>query len=556
MEELVHQPSIAHPQQSTTGGNTSDQACAELYRWKQKETVSTQHVDEASAMEFILSHPIKNVDAILSQTICHPKGQFRTTKPQTWNASDSQLVHDWEFKLIYIAIHDLYHRPAREEHPLRQYCPDVRDPYPHRCDSTKFLVTSLKDIGLGAALRLNAVAHILTGIATSRIPLFVNNGTVGPEFLQSPWQLASCPSGDMHCVFQPLSPCTLLSTDLANATVLDKATTQDLQRSGSEPIQLQDNRVLVTESKISSARFDRFEEIHKNVRQKIYRRVEELIEEWKSGSKKAPIKPQQWDVLKAASERILLPDNDDVYDHYDYGHREYRIPHAILLYLLRPNLDAAKSLQQKLKQILPDSMDPNKTIGMPIRGSDKCEGESTCLEFAQYMKLAKETWMKTGSNGNVQGSVIVTTEDKKLFEMRHGYINKTGFPLSLIVNEEDSLQSTGAVKEYGEQADEVVKSSILALQMQLHAGQVFGNCCSNFHLMLFDILREGCGIVIPKARCLQETKKYNICCAWTKGNECDVVWQRHRRARETPMERAVRELEEHGMKVRGFGSYY
>jgi hypothetical protein len=148
------------------------------------------------------------------------------------------------------------------------------------------------------------------------------------------------------------------------------------------------------------------------------------------------------------------------------------------------------------------------------------------------MSLAKETWFSSGEDRHEQrGKLIMTTEDESLFKQRLLFNEASQFPLDFVVNEQDSLQGSGNAKVFGENADNIMISSLIALQMQFHAGHVYGNCCSNFHLMLFDFLREGCGLT-TQTTCLQETKDYNVCCQWTRTEECTVIRDEFRNEKE------------------------
>ena len=104
--------------------------------------------------------------------------------------------------------------------------------------------------------------------------------------------------------------------------------------------------------------------------------------------------------------------------------------------------------------------------------------------------------------------------------------------MGFIVNEKDSLQGSGNAKVFGEHAEDIMLSSLLALRMQLNAGHVYGNCCSNFHLMLFDMVHAGCGLT-TKATCLQETEDYKVCCAWERNLECENMRMEYKTAQET-----------------------
>jgi hypothetical protein len=71
--------------------------------------------------------------------------------------------------------------------------------------------------------------------------------------------------------------------------------------------------------------------------------------------------------------------------------------------------------------------------------------------------------------------------------------------------------------------DDIMLSAISSLKLQLHARHTVGNCCSNFHLLLFDFLEEGCGPAKDQnVECLQdnEAPEYRLCCLWSKTDEC------------------------------------
>jgi len=61
---------------------------------------------------------------------------------------------------------------------------------------------------------------------------------------------------------------------------------------------------------------------------------------------------------------------------------------AALFYVMRLNFSYRKSIVELLDKIFPKDFNPETSIGIPIRSSDKCVKESTCLSFAEYMKIA------------------------------------------------------------------------------------------------------------------------------------------------------------------------
>lgn len=172
------------------------------------------------------------------------------------------------------------------------------------------------------------------------------------------------------------------------------------------------------------------------------------------------------------------------------------------------------------------------------------------MEFHQYMQLANETWANitssasnTSDTGNTRGKLIMTTEDPTIFEQRHSFPGSHEFPLDFVINDEDPLQGTGNTKSFQDAADTIMISSLVALQMNLHADIIYGNCCSNFHLVLFDLAREGCGVTSKTPICLQETEKYNICCHWTRSEVCNAIRSDHKNRMEKDRESKRQEAE-------------
>ncbi len=520
--------SISSRNSANTTAKTNDGDQCEIMhdRSHQHSNTSSTQVDYSYGTKT----PLLIIDDLLGQTICHEKGKFRSTIQESWNVSDIEALKDWEFKLTYLVIHDLHHRPAQEGHKHRTRCPQILAAHDFPCNRSKFLVTSLANIGVGAAVRLGVVSHILSAIATDRVPLFVANVTVGPKYLREPWHLASCERSDMQCMFLPTTPCNLLSADLNDAIVMNHSDTSSMRRQGVLPVALDEHKILVVEATTMPARGDTFKGIHNRVCQRVHDRAMLLIDEWYS-SNPADLDASRHQFLKAAAQRILKQEKDEKPTDYAYGHRYYRIPHAILLYFLRPNESAKSTLDQHMNNIFKYPLAPEMTIGLPIRGSDKCDRESTCLEFDKYMQLAKETWENSTVSSGRRGSLIMTTEDEDVFRRRALYSNANDFPLDFVVNEGDSLQGSGNVRVFGSNADQIMMSSLVAIKMQLHAGHVYGNCCSNFHLMLFDFARGGCGLT-TKATCLQETENYRVCCAWSDTQECVTIRDAYRDSRE------------------------
>jgi hypothetical protein len=66
-------------------------------------------------------------------------------------------------------------------------------------------------------------------------------------------------------------------------------------------------------------------------------------------------------------------------------------------------------------------------------------------------------------------------------------------------------------------ADEAMLSAMASIQLQLMARVTVGNCCSNFHVLLADLLQAGCGASPQNTfHCLQEhpDTHFRVCCGW------------------------------------------
>jgi hypothetical protein len=227
-------------------------------------------------------------------------------------------------KLLYLAIQDFHHAPAREEYLTRKKCGlETSNPiYDYPCQDSKYIVTDLPNLGMGASIRLAATVHVLMGIASDRIPLFVIKSPEGPSFLQEAWKLASCDRQDLQCVFLPTTPCTVSWKELANATILDGPAVQELRRNGHLDPKYDPYRVVLHKSLVAPAKSDHFNGIHSVIRRKVFRKAMELVEEWNEVSiDDSSSDPEQYQVFLAAANRIQSRDLPDPQDHYYYGHR-------------------------------------------------------------------------------------------------------------------------------------------------------------------------------------------------------------------------------------------
>jgi hypothetical protein len=257
------------------------------------------------------------IDNILGQTMCHEKGRFRTLPKinDDWDPNDEQLVADWEIKLLYLAIHDLFHEPARDE--FQQRCDQANTPYHFTCPTAKYLVTALPVMGMGAVFRLSTISHVAMAIVSGRIPVFVANTVdVGPYYIKAPWPLASCQRRDFQCVFLPTTPCHLDISDLANATIMEEGSCIQLRRRGVMPKEFDNDRIVIVQSRINSAKIESFKGMNRVIRRTLYNKAQSLIDDWRSSDSNS----NKLEVLRKAANMILDPDSFQL-DRFHYGYR-------------------------------------------------------------------------------------------------------------------------------------------------------------------------------------------------------------------------------------------
>jgi hypothetical protein len=204
---------------------------------------------------------------------------------------------------------------------------------------------------------------------------------------------------------------------------------------------------------------------------------------------------------------------------------------------MRPNVNYQQYSDDIVSSIIPANLDRSLSIGLPIRASDKCDAESICYGFDTYMTLMRRMWddQLQPPPGTKKGDIFLTTEDKIVMTSRLDYERNESFPFRFIVNENDVLQGSGEPTSFKGRADSIMLASIVSMKLQLQSKFLVVNCCSNFHLIMFDLFLEGCGAV-PDSQpmCLQEhpDPQFHICCGWTRSSECDDIRSRRKEVKQ------------------------
>lgn len=465
------------------------------------------------------------VSIILNQTMSHTSSRFRNYHDASITSAN---IRTWAVRLVYLSLHYHQHRHALREARIRALddaCyPVMLDRgvglYDYECPSAKYLVVGLAKYGLGANVRAGAVKALVAGLATDRVVLFVNNVADLESATKDmgPWSLASCPRRDHQCFFLPLSPCVLLREELAAAHILDKGEMRALFKTGRVPLGRIDDRVLVLH-----LHFMPQLKLPGNTVELLQNYSYSLIEGVLSTDSRRP-------VMEQAIASFTLPDEPRPAG-YNYALANSRIQHALMFYTMRPNLHSRKRIDEILKEIIPAKTLPERSVGIPIRASDKCRQESQCLSFSQHIEVSSLLWndVYPNTSHSDQPTLIFTTESKDMMHEQHAYISNTTIPkpfanMNLLMNPHDVLPNTGFVEEIVAKttsfsADDAMLSAVTSLQLQLLARYTIANCCSNFHTLLGDFLVEGMGAAHHNDfSCLQEHSDpvYAICCGWHK----------------------------------------
>jgi hypothetical protein len=483
--------------------------------------------------------------SLLQHTLCHAKSRFLSLdipQEQLLNPTN-QTIHFWGLRLVYLATHIHQHAPAMQEAQVRLKgsCQSEIESkgigrFDYECPSAKFLVVSMGRLGLGAVMRLGAVNALIAGIASNRTVLFVNNAPVGPKFIRQPWLLASCPRRDLQCFYMPSTPCVLTQDELVNGTQLQRSEARGLFKQGELPDNLSDERVLLLDLVLRPQRTPT--KFRNNIVNIIHKHLIDPLVQGKPDDPRIPL-------LTKAANNILVEEelNDGTY--YYFGHNT-KHNHALVFYAMRPNLKYARQLDYIMEKTIPKDFDPDLAFGLPIRASDKCFRESECLPFQMYMNMTAQTYAKYETELDesrrrvaaqaqtkeklVNATIIVTSEAERIHDAQKRYqeegLDKNlPFAFQFVKNSFDVHQGTGDPGKMSGNitSDEIMVSSISSLKVQLHARYTIGNCCSNFHLLLFDFLRDGCGAAQDQvAECMQDNEDptYRLCCQWSKTEEC------------------------------------
>jgi hypothetical protein len=476
---------------------------------------------------------------LLGRSMCLKNSRFvqsDSTAAAVYDENDKRLVRLWATRLSYLGMHYHQHRLAipeaqarfgltkkgdscRQEELTARY--DVGN-FDYECANAKYIIFGLSGIGIGANIRSGAAIGLMAGLTSDRIVLFISEGPEGTTGFEGRWPLASCDRGDHQCFFMPTTPCVPTHQDLKNAWIMPKHESRMfLTKNGKLPAEHVNDKVIK-----SFSLYQPQAKVPKLAKQKLFEYAKLLIDG-------LPLNDPRIKLLRKASDAILKEDRQR--DGYTFAAATQKVAHALGFYAMRPNPTSAQDLADIFQEIIPPDLSPERTVGLPIRASDKCGRESQCLSFDQHMQATSDLWARhlneSSANSKEKSAgptVLFTTESKDILHDQQDFVSNSTrqaqflFPFRFVTNTKDVIPNTGklrprAARKAGTTADGAMLSAMSSLQAQMVARLSIGNCCSNFHALLSDYLMEGCGSASDNTfQCLQEHENpvLRICCVW------------------------------------------
>eukprot|EP00979_Chaetoceros_neogracilis_P014134 scaffold4446_cov272-Chaetoceros_neogracile.AAC.11 len=499
-----------------------------------------------SQVDYPVKGPLlENLPALLldAQPICHPKSPLMSIGYDPSGITkggddEAKEVRMWKLRLMYLSLYHHQHHHAMEEATERQKLQSVQgeqechsdmkkhnvSTFDFECKNAKYLVAEMRNSGFGSVLKRDFYNVFVAAIAMNRTVVFYNDVTNGTSFSSGKWLLSSCSRHDYQCSFQPLSGCVPTIEEIIRAP--------NLQEDAIESHMSGEIKGLYEESKVI-----RFANPSKRVLStdslihvELHRIATLIIDELDPTDARVPI-------LRKAAQEILLETDRSIQHKFLHETSDFAI--SFMLYIMRPTLAKGNQLKAFMDNDLPPDFDSARSFGFPIRGSDKCNQESECLQFPTYMRLLKSKWYEEGfaekydrESGNVTFIILVTSEMKDIMDKAYAfsnnseYMSKFPFTPRWITNTNDIRQgngSPGRAKLGGNTADDVITSMLSTFKLQMNAGSTIGNCCSNFHQVIMQLLQGGCGLEYNnKGQCLQSRNEslYQLCCQKKSNRVC------------------------------------
>jgi len=441
---------------------------------------------------------------IISQTVCAPESEVYTSISSDVISSHSIregiiLDKTTVSQLIYRAIYENQYGPARVEAKIRLRSFDVWQKqaegsvgiFDFYCPDAKFLIFEgfTAPTGLGSHLRSRMAMPVLfTGLAHRRVVQYVPAADVD----ENPMTIVGCDRHDLQCSFQPMSPCILTREEIDNAPIASNDWDDYLRRNPNQRV----------------VKISRAVEKHFAAAVKLSDGKMKIVENyWNPEQRKQRLDMLVRGMSRTIADIYFAEDEDATSNQRDDDRSRFqtalrksfddddnllsKVEAAAQLFITRPNVLTRGEISRAVKQVFSLSYDFRTTIGMPIRGSDKCHREQECVDFNELMKQMYEEFPM-----NETKHVLVTSEDAKVLDSAVIWkMQNKDTEFELIMNKDDVGQATGQFIP-GANPDinltEVMTSTMIAWACQLRTGHPFLNICSNFHRLIEASIQFGC----------------------------------------------------------------
>jgi hypothetical protein len=309
---------------------------------------------------------------LLNLSICPSDSNFVNSQPSN---EPTRYIASMAMRLMYLAIHEHQHKPARAEAIARglmmqksdvninQTIPSVQNqnvvgPFDFECDpETKYIVASIPSRrGFGSNFRGFGIEPIMLGIMMDRVALYMNSLEFGPTSLRWDFFYSNCPRKDMQCMFMPLSPCVLTHEDIMSAVDLPDDDLKRFRTTGYLDDKYKNAKVLVVQTNNLLVHPKGFEN-------SIVEKITSLLNR---GLDSTGASDGMKLVHNSTSDHFLL---EEVKRYIFNPQNQWEVWQPAALYGMRPNEFLQSELDRILGKIIPQDFDPNSAIGIPIRGT-------------------------------------------------------------------------------------------------------------------------------------------------------------------------------------------
>ena len=337
-------------------------------KWLTGPRFSNANVSDDLVYDLIMGMPplslVKQSEVILSQqSICPADSKFLHWQARD-EKEDGKIEDSLVYRLMFLAIHEHQHRPARAEafNRLKSTTDSLSNVtgkvgnFDYECDpDTKYIVNTFPNhAGFGFIFRRYGIEPIMLGLLTNRVSLNMHLKVHVPKGspLKEIFTGSSCERGDMQCMFMPLSPCALTQEEIDNAVELPKEELLKLRDTGILNETYAKEKVLVVVSENHSITPKGVPQVFAD---KITSLYDASIKQLKdSGSSSKP-----WNLDEASLQKV----KDRILNN------TWMPWQSCLLYGLRMNQSWRDKINGVIQKSIPEGFDRNSAIGLPIRGT-------------------------------------------------------------------------------------------------------------------------------------------------------------------------------------------